>query len=90
MQRLCEAASIGLIVVFAGRVKSLQVKDRESGQISAIHASMVVNAAGLYAQSLARNLQGLPHETVPDHWFARGHYCTMEGIITVLRFQLAA
>ena len=51
---------------------------------------MVVNAAGLYAQPLARNLQGLPQKAIPDHWFARGHYCTMEGRGTVLHFQLAA
>lgn len=50
---------------------------------------MIVNAAGLYAQSLAENLQGLPRETIPGHWFARGHYCTMEGKVTVLRiYQL--
>lgn len=66
-------------MVFAGTVKTLQVKDRQSGQISAVQAYMIVNAAGLYAQALARSLQGLRHETIPEHWFARGHYCTMEG-----------
>ena len=66
-------------MVFAGRVKNLCVKDRESGRISAVQAHMVVNAAGLHAQSLAKKLQGLPQQTIPDHWFARGHYCTMEG-----------
>lgn len=73
------------LLLLAGKVKTLQVKDRESGQMSAIQAHMIVNAAGLYAQSLAEKLQGLPGETIPGHWFARGHYCTMEGRVTELR-----
>lgn len=40
---------------------------------------MIVNAAGLYAQSLAHKLQGLPADTIPQQYLARGHYCTMEG-----------
>ncbi|KAL3156333.1 hypothetical protein ABBQ38_000651 [Trebouxia sp. C0009 RCD-2024] len=63
----------------SGRLKTLQVKDRETGQTSTVHAHMVVNAAGLYAQSVACSLQGLPRQTIPEAFLARGHYCTMEG-----------
>ena len=79
-----------MLVMFVGRIKTLQVKDRESGQMSAVQARMVVNAAGLYAQSLAKNLQGLPSQTVPQAFLARGHYCTMEGGSTSLRFHVDA
>ena len=47
--------------------------------MSTVQTRMIVNAAGLYAQSLAHKLQGLPEETIPEQYLARGHYCTMEG-----------
>ena len=47
--------------------------------MSTAQARMVVNAAGLYAQTLAHRMQGLPEETIPEQFLARGHYCTMEG-----------
>ena len=57
----------------------LDIKDRDTGRASTVRAKMVVNAAGLYAQKLAKQLQGLPAESIPEAFLARGHYCTMEG-----------
>ena len=65
--------------VHVGHVKSVQIKDRDTQQVSTVNTKMVVNAAGLYAQSVAHKLQGLPEDTIPEQYLARGHYCTMEG-----------
>ena len=73
-----------MLVLLAGKIKHLQVKDRDSNQTSVVQARMVVNAAGLYAQALAHKLQGLPGHTIPEAFLARGHYCTMEGVAAPL------
>jgi L-2-hydroxyglutarate oxidase LhgO len=39
----------------------------------------VVNAAGLGAQSVAHSIEGLPTETVPASFFAKGHYFVFGG-----------
>jgi L-2-hydroxyglutarate oxidase LhgO len=39
----------------------------------------VVNAAGLYAPSVARTLRGLDHRFVPRAYFAKGHYFVLAG-----------
>lgn len=39
----------------------------------------VVNAAGLYAQPIARSIEGIPAETIPGQYFARGVYFTLGG-----------
>jgi L-2-hydroxyglutarate oxidase LhgO len=39
----------------------------------------VVNAAGLGAQSVAQAIEGLPKETVPASFFAKGHYFVLGG-----------
>ena len=69
-----------VLLCHLGQVKMLKVKDRDTSKVSEVQARMVVNAAGLYAQRLASSLQGLPSETIPESFLARGHYCTMEGI----------
>jgi len=38
----------------------------------------VVNAAGLWAQSVAGTLQGLPSAAIPPTYFARGHYFVLD------------
>ncbi len=38
----------------------------------------VVNAAGLWAQSVARTLEGLPSAAIPPTHFARGHYFVLD------------
>lgn len=39
----------------------------------------VVNAAGPWAPAVARQIEGLPHSTIPDAYFAKGHYFTLAG-----------
>lgn len=42
-------------------------------------AQRVVNAAGLWAPALATQLDGVPRETVPTPYFARGVYFALQG-----------
>ncbi len=39
----------------------------------------LINAAGLYAQDLARCIEGFPAECVPPTFYAKGHYFTLSG-----------
>jgi L-2-hydroxyglutarate oxidase LhgO len=39
----------------------------------------VVNSAGLFAQSVARSIRGVPEHTIPASYYAKGHYFTMTG-----------
>jgi L-2-hydroxyglutarate oxidase LhgO len=38
-----------------------------------------VNAAGLFATRLAEMIDGLPKDTVPGTWYAKGNYFTLQG-----------
>ncbi|HRY16059.1 MAG TPA: NAD(P)/FAD-dependent oxidoreductase [Candidatus Competibacteraceae bacterium] len=40
---------------------------------------VVVNAAGLFAQDMARRLDGFPADRIPPTFYAKGHYFTMSG-----------
>ncbi len=44
-----------------------------------LQAKTVVNAAGLYAQSLARSFSGLAGSHVPPSHYAKGNYFTLSG-----------
>jgi L-2-hydroxyglutarate oxidase LhgO len=46
---------------------------------SAIRCRFLVNAAGLYAPTLARAIEGIPRETIPPAFFCRGVYFTLTG-----------
>jgi L-2-hydroxyglutarate oxidase LhgO len=39
-----------------------------------VHCRSVVNAAGLFAQGVARTLEGLPAASIPPCHYAKGHY----------------
>lgn len=39
----------------------------------------VINCAGFSAQSVARKIEGLPQDTIPDEYFARGQYFVLKG-----------
>ncbi len=43
-----------------------------------VRFKVVVNAAGLWAQSVARTLEGLPPAAIPPTYFARGHYFVLD------------
>ena len=42
-------------------------------------ARSVINCAGLYAGKVAHSLRGLPAETIPPHYYAKGNYYTLSG-----------
>ena len=65
--------------VGAGQQKTLVVKDTRSGAERQVSARIVVNAAGLFAQRVSKQLQGVPGATIPQCYYARGHYCTLKG-----------
>jgi L-2-hydroxyglutarate oxidase LhgO len=44
-----------------------------------LQAQLVVNAAGLHAQALARRFQGLDARLVPPSYFAKGSYFSLSG-----------
>ncbi|WP_029525164.1 NAD(P)/FAD-dependent oxidoreductase [Polaromonas glacialis] len=44
-----------------------------------LQARWVVNSAGLQAQALARRFAGLPLQSVPPSYFAKGNYFTLAG-----------
>jgi L-2-hydroxyglutarate oxidase LhgO len=46
---------------------------------SALHARVVVNAAGLSAPLLARRFGGMDHSGLPQAHYAKGHYFTLAG-----------
>lgn len=52
----------------------------EKGPDVVLSANYVVNATGLYAQSFARKLKGLPENTIPESHFVRGCYFSLSGV----------
>jgi L-2-hydroxyglutarate oxidase LhgO len=44
-----------------------------------LRCRILVNAAGLHATSLAKSLEGMPIQQVPNTWFAKGNYFTLQG-----------
>lgn len=42
-------------------------------------ARLVVNCAGLQAQSVARRIDGIPPHSIPPLYMAKGHYYTLSG-----------
>jgi L-2-hydroxyglutarate oxidase LhgO len=42
-------------------------------------AAIVVNAAGPWAPSVARSIQGVPAAAIPTAYFAKGHYASLRG-----------
>ena len=61
-----------------GRGISLQVINA-SADTSRLTADIVVNAAGLEAQAVARSLGGFPADLIPPSYFAKGNYYAHTG-----------
>jgi L-2-hydroxyglutarate oxidase LhgO len=58
-----------------GRV-TLAIGGAEPMQVT---ARLLVNAAGLGAQAIARNLQGYPADRIPPLYYAKGNYFSLSG-----------
>jgi L-2-hydroxyglutarate oxidase LhgO len=66
--------------VIGARVDDDGIEVRVGGESPyAVRARALVNSAGLWAQQLARRIEGLPPATIPGAWFARGHYYLLSG-----------
>ena len=66
--------------VVAGKIESDGFLLRTGGDDPfELRCRMLVNSAGLYAQELARRLEGFPAECVPPTFYAKGHYFTLSG-----------
>lgn len=63
--------------VMGGRLHRDRVELRTADTV--LYAQAVVNAAGLNAQAVSRSLHGVPPNTVPDLFLAKGHYFTLNG-----------
>ncbi len=44
-----------------------------------LRCAKVVNSAGLWAQAVARSIEGVPASTIPASYYAIGHYFTLSG-----------
>lgn len=66
--------------VVAGKIESDGILLRTGGtEPFELRCRALVNSAGLYAQELARRLDGFPVERVPPTFYAKGHYFTLSG-----------
>ena len=46
---------------------------------SSISAGLVINCAGLWAQSIAKLIKGIPEESIPPTYYCKGNYFTLLG-----------
>jgi L-2-hydroxyglutarate oxidase LhgO len=80
-----EAEAAGAFVAFrapvlGGRVRSDGFELSVGGdEPTTIRCRWLVNAAGLYAPAVARNIEGVPPESLPPAYFCRGVYFTLSG-----------
>ena len=80
-----DAENHGASVVFKSPVESgtvagdgivLKVGGKEPMTIA---CRSVVNSAGLFAQNVARSIEGIPASSIPPQYFAKAHYYTLSG-----------
>ena len=81
-----DAEDQGAMIAFNSEVRrgsvqagKIQLFVGEKSSEFGLSANIVVNAAGLGAQSLAKNLSGLDPATIPPRYLARGCYFTLSG-----------
>jgi L-2-hydroxyglutarate oxidase LhgO len=67
--------------VVGGRVRGDGIELDVGGDTpSRIRCAGVVNSAGLWAQRVARSIEGVPASSVPPCFYARGQYFVLSGI----------
>ncbi len=80
-----EAEHAGTVFAFhapveGGRVTEEGIELRVGGEEPmALRARLVVNSAGLHATTLARRIEGVPEEHIPQTYYAKGNYFTLTG-----------
>jgi len=66
--------------VLGGRVADDGIVIDVGGEEPAtLEADIVVNAAGLSAQAISREIAGIPADTIPPIYYAKGNYFTLGG-----------
>ncbi|MBM10309.1 MAG: FAD-dependent oxidoreductase [Magnetovibrio sp.] len=66
--------------VLEGQVSNNKLKIKVGGENPMeLSSNILVNAAGLGAQNIARRIKDIPVETIPPLYFARGNYFTLIG-----------
>lgn len=81
-----DAENRGAMIAFNSEVRRGSVEGRkidlfvgEKNSEFSLSANTVINAAGLGAQLVAKNLNGLDPTTIPPRYLARGCYFTLSG-----------
>jgi L-2-hydroxyglutarate oxidase LhgO len=81
-----DAVEAGAEIVTSSPVKAGVVLDSGGFELeiggtepSTVTCHSVVNAAGLWAQNVARSIRGVPESSIPPQYFAKGHYFTLAG-----------
>src|SRR5262245_7769032 len=66
--------------VLAGRVRAGGIElDVGGAEPMRLLASAVVNTAGLYAQDVARSIEGFPASRIPPTFYCKGNYFSLSG-----------
>ena len=80
-----DAETHGALFVFNSPVVGGQIREHSisvhvgGNDPIALCAKTFVNAAGLDAPLLARSIEGIPPETIPTAYYAKGHYFILDG-----------
>lgn len=81
-----EAENAGAQCVFhtpllSGKVRTSGGFDLQFGGTDAMSLScnVLINASGLHAPTLARNIQGIPGDSIPKEYLCKGSYFTLQG-----------
>ena len=81
-----DAENAGAMFVFHAPVLSGRLLPEGGAELSIggaepmeLRCDLLVNAAGLHAPALARKLEGMPADKVPQAFFAKGNYFTLTG-----------
>ena len=80
-----DAEAAGAVFVFhspvtGGRIAAGGIElDVGGAEPTSLRARLVVNAGGLHATRLSQAIAGIPPDTIPTTYFARGNYFTLTG-----------
>jgi L-2-hydroxyglutarate oxidase LhgO len=76
----CGASVVFLSPVEAGRVSSEGIYlDVGGAEPMTVVCNTLINSAGLYAQAIAKKIDGIPSATIPPAYYAIGHYVVVSG-----------
>jgi len=80
-----DAEEAGAMLALNSPVESGEIQDDGivlhvgGAEPMSILARSVVNSAGLYAGKLAHSIRGVPPDSIPPHYYAKGNYYTLSG-----------